>query len=409
MTYKITQDLLTPNPYSRPKDKLKGVRGIVIHWVANKSSSAKANRNFFENRKSGNSGYGSAHYIIDLDGSVIQCLPDAEVGYHVGSHVYTAHALNRLSSYPNNCTIGIELTHTDWEGRFTKDTYDSALELAVKLLKKYGLDENDLWLHHTVVGWKDCARWFVNNNSEWVKFKTKAGEMLRGKADLNKEVDTKDMEYVSADKDGYYTIKNGDTFWGLSQALDVDVKTIEKLNPKLDAKSLKVGQKVKIKETKVAPKPVPAKPSTPAKKGDMKTTSIVTFLQSIGENSSISNREKLAIKFGIQGYKGTAEQNLKLLDLMRKGVSPTPPKVSVPVTSSGIKVIGKIKIVGVTNAAVIQNVPDRKVSKSVGTIAKNSTIEIAGSVKGNNNVQGYWEVIYKGKRAYVSAQFGKLL
>lgn len=409
MAYKITQDLLTPNPYSRPMDKLKSVRAVVLHWTANPMSSAKGNRNFFENRKSGKSGYGSAHYIVDLDGLVIQCLPDNEVGYHVGSHVYTAHALNRLSSYPNNCTIGIEMTHKDWEGRFTADTYNSTLELAVRLLKKYGLDENDLWLHHTVVGWKDCARWFVNNNSEWIKFKTKAGEMLRGKANLNKEVDTKDMEYVSADKNGYYTIKNGDTFWGLSQALNVDVKTIAKLNPKLDAKNLKVGQKVKVKDVKLATKPSAPSPS-PSKKGDMKTTSIVTYLQSIGENSNFSNREKLAAKYGIKGYKGTASQNTKLLSLMRKGSVPSPAKPKAPAkSSSGIKSIGKVKIVGVTNAAIIQDVPDRRTSKSLGSIAKGSTIEIAGSVKGKNNPRGYWEVIHKGKRAYISAQFGNLI
>jgi N-acetylmuramoyl-L-alanine amidase len=70
-----------------------------------------------------------------------------------------------------------------------------------------------------------------------------------------------------------------------------------------------------------------AKPaSRPSSKGDMKTNSITEYLQSIGVNSSFSNREKLAKQYGISGYKGTASQNLDLLNKMRKGAAPAPAK-----------------------------------------------------------------------------------
>ena len=51
--------------------------------------------------------------------------------------------------------------------------------------------------------------------------------------------------------------------------------------------------------------------------------------------------------------------------------------------------------------------PDAKNSKNLGTIAKGKTIEIAGSVKGKNSDSGYWEVIYKGERAYVTGKMGQ--
>lgn len=76
---------------------------------------------------------------------------------------------------------------------------------------------------------------------------------------------------------------------------------------------------------------------------------------------------------------------------------------------SSIKSIGKIKVTGVTTAAIIMDSPDRTKAKNIGTIKKNSTIDIAGSVAGKNNSQGYWEIIFNGKRAYVSAQYGKLV
>lgn len=80
-----------------------------------------------------------------------------------------------------------------------------------------------------------------------------------------------------------------------------------------------------------------------------------------------------------------------------------------PTNSSGIKAIGKIKIVGVKTAAIIMDSPDREKAKNIGTIKKNATISIAGSDKGKNNPKGYWEVIHNGKRAYVSGQYGKLM
>ena len=83
---------LTPNKYSRPQTPLKEVRGITLHWVENPGTSADFNRNYFEMRKSGQHGYGSAHYIIDNRG-ILQCIPEDEMAYHVGAQSYTALAL----------------------------------------------------------------------------------------------------------------------------------------------------------------------------------------------------------------------------------------------------------------------------------------------------------------------------
>lgn len=47
--------------------------------------------------------------------------------------------------------------------------------------------------------------------------------------------------------------------------------------------------------------------------------SIVTALNAIGVDSSYSNREKIAKKNGISNYSGTAEQNTKLLNLLKQG------------------------------------------------------------------------------------------
>lgn len=64
--------------------------------------------------------------------------------------------------------------------------------------------------------------------------------------------------------------------------------------------------------------------------------SIVDYLNSIGKDSSFSARKQYAAQYGISNYKGTASQNLQLLNAMRDGKAPA----SSPSSSGGLKVDG---------------------------------------------------------------------
>lgn len=166
----LVNDFLTINEYSRSGKPLKEVKGIVIHWTANENANAKQNRNYFEQRKNGKNGYGSAHYIIDQTGYVLCAIPSDEVAFHCGTSqkdpvsgkVYTDEARKRFGKYasetssPNNCTIGIELCPIDKDGTFSELTIYSAIELCAMLCKKYKLKASDITTHKDVVGWKDC-------------------------------------------------------------------------------------------------------------------------------------------------------------------------------------------------------------------------------------------------------------
>jgi N-acetylmuramoyl-L-alanine amidase len=171
----IVQKPLSKNKYSRPCTLLKGVKGIVIHWVGNPGSSAEANRNYFEDLKNqippNNSRYASAHYVIGLKGEIIQCVPENEVCYHAGAEKYTNAAYQRLSSYPNNCTIGIELCHPGTDGKFTAETLEACRELVRDLLTRFGLTTDDIWRHYDITG-KICPKYFVDHTDEWDAFKT---------------------------------------------------------------------------------------------------------------------------------------------------------------------------------------------------------------------------------------------
>ena len=171
----IQRIYLTPNPYSRPGKKMHEVKGIVIHWTGVREQTAEAVRRFFEGRKAGSCGYGSAHYIIGWKkGEIVQCIPDEEIAYHVGSsqadpasgRIYTDEARERFGKYaespestnPNFCTIGIELCSADDEGNFTGAVIESAVALCAYLCRRHKLTAEDITTHHDVVGWKDCPR-----------------------------------------------------------------------------------------------------------------------------------------------------------------------------------------------------------------------------------------------------------
>jgi len=180
--YKTSVKLITQNRYSRPGRRLKGMRGLVVHWVANPGSTPRGNQNFFENRKLGKDDFGSAHEIIGINGERLICIPETEIAYHVGSKKYTRRALSRLSSYPNDYTYGIEMCHKDWTGEFTEETLDSTVQRCADLCLKHDLDPiRDIWTHQQVVGWKECPRWFVKKPVAFQEFKERVKEIVMPK------------------------------------------------------------------------------------------------------------------------------------------------------------------------------------------------------------------------------------
>ena len=154
----IQEKLLTINPYSRSGESQNRIENIVVHWVGNAGSSAIANRNYFENLQNTHKTYASSHYVIGLDGEIIRCIPDDEVAFHSGSY-----SMNRKS-------IGIEDCHPDWDGKFNENTYNSLVELCADICKKYELSVDNIIRHYDVTG-KNCPKYYVEHEDEWIKFK----------------------------------------------------------------------------------------------------------------------------------------------------------------------------------------------------------------------------------------------
>lgn len=183
----IEEAFLTVNEFSRPGRKRADTLAIVVHWFSNPGQTAKDCLQFFENRKYGKSWYGSAQYIIGLDGEILQTMPTNEIAYHCGSSqidpasgkIYTDLARDLFGQLcinpklsPNQATIGIECAHIDWNGTMTDKTLLSLKELIRSLCAQYGLwPREHIILHKDVVGWKDCHKYFVDHPEAWELFK----------------------------------------------------------------------------------------------------------------------------------------------------------------------------------------------------------------------------------------------
>ena len=150
-------ELLTVNEYSRPGTELAQVNGIVVHYTANPGTTAEQNRSYFESLAETGETHASSHFIVGLEGEVVQCIPTTEIAY--------------ASNDRNGDTISIECCHPDDTGAFNTVTYQSMVQLTAWLCNRFGLTSQDVIRHYDVTG-KDCPKYFVENSNAWSDFKT---------------------------------------------------------------------------------------------------------------------------------------------------------------------------------------------------------------------------------------------
>lgn len=158
--------LLTQNPYSRPGTSTEKIRDIVIHYTGNPGTSAKQNRDYFESLKDTKERKASSHFIVGLDGEIVQCVPTWEIAY--------------ASNNRNIDTVSIETCHLKADGKYTGDTYRSLVQLTAWLCEKFGLTEEDVIRHYDVTG-KICPKYFVDDEQAWQDFKDDVKQLLEEK------------------------------------------------------------------------------------------------------------------------------------------------------------------------------------------------------------------------------------
>ena len=148
----IEEDLLPVNEWSRPGEPLTEVNGIVIHYVGNPGTSAAANRSFFANLATTHETSASSHFLVGLEGEIIQCVPLSEISY--------------CSNERNYDTIAIEVCHPDDTGEFNQASLESVERLTAWLCAVFDLSTDQVIRHYDVTG-KICPKYYVEHEDAW--------------------------------------------------------------------------------------------------------------------------------------------------------------------------------------------------------------------------------------------------
>ncbi|MBQ9964007.1 MAG: N-acetylmuramoyl-L-alanine amidase [Clostridia bacterium] len=144
----VDEQIIEINGAGRRGVPIEAVNNIAVHYVGNPGTSAQANRNYFNQPTT----QVSSHFIVGLDGEIIQCVP-----------------LNEKSSATNERnrdTISVEVCHPDKTGQFNEQTYASLVRLCAWLCDTYELEATDLIRHYDVTG-KLCPLYYVEHPEAW--------------------------------------------------------------------------------------------------------------------------------------------------------------------------------------------------------------------------------------------------
>lgn len=116
--------------------------------------------------------------------------------------------------------------------------------------------------------------------------------------------------------------------------------------------------------------------------------SIVDGLNSVGYDSSYASRKDLAGKLGISNYKGTAEQNLKMIELLKGNNAPAPSTQYLSNPSyKGSSIVDALNQIGIDSSYANRKQLAQKngISNYTGTAAQNT--ELLNKLKNGNLIK----------------------
>lgn len=149
------------------KRSTSSIKFIVLHFTGGEKDSAKNNADYFA---TGNTRSAGAHYFIDDEDIVWKSVPVNRIAWAVGGFFTQA---NGAGKYYKICTnansLSIEMAGV--ANGVSKKTYNNAVALTKKLMKKYNIPASHVIRHWDTNG-KGCPEpWCGKNNKQWAQFK----------------------------------------------------------------------------------------------------------------------------------------------------------------------------------------------------------------------------------------------
>lgn len=163
----VKQAMLSKSYYARPGEKLDSVDEIIIHSNNTLGKTAQEQRDYYESlkTKANEAERQSMHFIIDLDGTIYQCIPTNEIALAVPGS--------------NFKSLSIEYCITGVDGSMSAETYESLCKLVATLVDRYHISEKKVSRHYDK-NHVSCPLFFVNEDN-WVQFKSDVKSVRKGK------------------------------------------------------------------------------------------------------------------------------------------------------------------------------------------------------------------------------------
>lgn len=250
---------------------------IVIHYVG-AVSSALNNAKYFKSTYRG----ASAHYFVD-EKEIYQVVREKDIAWHCGANTY------KHSKCRNTNSIGIEMCCFNSNGKIdvSETVVARTIELTKELMAKYNIPVENVLRHYDITG-KNCPAPFVSDPARWNDFRSKlvtvTNNALKSVEEVAQEVI--DGKWGNGSERRKKLQEAGYRYNEVqSKVNDIITKNLYVYYPKCNATYL----------------------------------SLTKALDSIGVNSSFEYRKKIALKNGIKEYKGTAMQNISMLNKLKAG------------------------------------------------------------------------------------------
>lgn len=274
---KIVQKLCPSDKYSIKCPYAMTPTRIVIHNTANDAPAKNEIAYMLSNNKQV-----SFHYAVD-DTEIVQGIALDRNAWHAGDG----------NGKGNREGIAIEICYSKSGGTRFEKAQKNAAELTAKLLKDYGWDIDKVTKHQDYNG-KHCPHRTLDQYGWEFFIGLVKSYMVDNTAPTKKSVSTIAQEVIAGK-------------WGNG----TDRKK------RLAAAGYNYAEIQNAVNVLCGGKPIPKVNYYPRYFGS--TSSIVTALNSLKIGSSFNNRKKIAKANGITIYLGTANQNIKLLNLLKQG------------------------------------------------------------------------------------------
>lgn len=147
-------DFIKKNRYTRPGDKLRGVRGVVIRQAGSNGSSVDAIKRHLSNGGGGIEG--GFHILVDNKKTVGIVPLDEKLNHSKGNSKF-----NHFTTNANNTTLSIGIVANS-RGRFSNQALARALAVVAELVNRYSFPTEFIKRGYDVDGRNDPTHWVEN-------------------------------------------------------------------------------------------------------------------------------------------------------------------------------------------------------------------------------------------------------